>query len=484
MAEAQNNIPTLNRKEWQTMMPTLTATAAGGFVISDNANLSRFAMYVTSATVHYLYDHLNDDWIPIASGAFGTAIAAGACGTYSDWSSTYTATGGTTTTITVNVASFNINQFAVGSTVEFLSGTAANIGLRKTITAISHPATATGTITLTFSDAASGAVANNDTFRLSTGTYFVLMPGTLTATSFRKYDVATGVWTSCTKTNLPATWGTDGRMVTPSIMGVSYESSTATSGGATSLTDSTKSWTADQWINYQVRITGGTGIGQIRRITDNDATSLTVASSWGTNPDATSTYVIEGDENSIYLLGNSAVTMYKYSISGNSWATVAPTTARSGSPIAGMSADFVGQTGDAGWADVTNIKDGRYIYSLRGVTAALDRFDIAGGTAGAGAWAVVTYHPVLQTFATGDSTDWDGRYIYIAKEGTAAVPQRFYKFDVVGNAMIPLTTDWYLNGAALLGNKMWVRNLSSNRKILWLYNLGSTSTNLRRIMLF
>ena len=32
MAEAQNNIPTLNRKEWQTMMPAHTATAAGSFV--------------------------------------------------------------------------------------------------------------------------------------------------------------------------------------------------------------------------------------------------------------------------------------------------------------------------------------------------------------------------------------------------------------------------------------------------------------------
>ena len=75
--------------------------------------------------------------------------------------------------------------------------------------------------------------------------------------------------------------------------------------------------------------------------------------------------------------------MYKYSISGNTWATVAPTTARSGAPIAGMSANFVGKTGNTVWADITDIKDGRYIYSLRGGTSVLDRYDIAGGTGGA-----------------------------------------------------------------------------------------------------
>lgn len=483
MSESQNNIPILHRAEWQTMMPAPTVTAAGTFVINDNHNVYRFALYVVSATVHYLYDHQNDDWLPIASGAFGTAIGAGACGTYVDWSNTYTATGGTTTTITYNVATFNINGFAVGQTVEFLSGTAANIGLRRTITAINTPATATGTGTLTFDSALPSVVANNDTFRISSGRFYVLMPGTLTATSFRQYDVATGVWTSCTNTGLPASWGTDARMVTPGMIGVSYDSGTADADSSTTALECDgKGWTSDQWINYQVRITGGTGCGQIKVITDNDADTLTIGA--GTDLDATSTFVIEGDENAIYLLGNNAVTMYKYSISGNSWATVAPTTARAGAAIAGMSADFVGVTGDTGWATITNIRDGRYIYSLRGGTAVMDRFNISGGTNGAGAWEVITYHPYLTTFAAGDSTDWEGLYLYIAKEGSATVPQRFYRYNIVKNSITTAQTDWYLNGAAVIGNKIWVQNLSSAKVVKWLYVLGSTATNLRRIMLF
>jgi hypothetical protein len=484
MAETQNNKVILHRKEWQTMMPAPTITAAGGFCVNSNDNLGRFTLYVASATVHYLYDHEQDDWNQIASGALSPAIAAGACGTFTDWSTTITATGGTTSTITVNVASFNINQYAIGSTVEFLSGTAANIGLRRTITAISHPAGATGTITLTLSSVVSGAVANNDTFRLSSGRFWVCMSGTLVAASFRVYDVALGTWTSKTITGLPAAPGTDARMVHPGILGVSYDTGTAAVTSNTTTLDCTgKTWASDQWINYQVRITGGTGVGQVRVITDNDSDTLTFAA--GTDLDDTSTFVIEGDENAIYYLGNAAVTMYKYSISANTWATVAPTTARTGAPGVGLTADFVGVTGDTGWADITNIKDGRYIYSFRGAAGTLlDRFDISGGTNGAGAWLALVYHPVITTFTTGSSADWSGRYIYIAKEGTAAIPQRFYRFDIVGNALDAITSDWYLGGVALLGNKIWVRSLSSAGLIKWIYCLQSTATVLRRIMVF
>lgn len=99
---------------------------------------------------------------------------------------------------------------------------------------------------------------------------------------------------------------------------------------------------------------------------------------------------------------------------------------------------------------------------------------------------MITYQPSLQTWATGASSGWDAGTpnIYIAKEGTAAIPQRFYKFDVVGNTMIPISSDWYLGGAAMLGNKIWIRCLSSANIIKWLYVLQSTSQALRRLMLY
>jgi hypothetical protein len=483
MAEAQNNKPVLHRKEWQTMMPAITASAANTFVVNDNANLERFAFYVVSATVHYLYDHSNDDWIQVASGAFSPAIAAGACGCFSDWSPTFTATGGSTTTITVALNTHNINGFVVGKYVEFLSGTAANLGLRREITGISTSGIAGSTITLTIS-AADGAVANNDTFRINSGSFFIFTSGTL-ATSFKRFDIATLSWgSSLSISSIGATWGTDARMVYTGMYGVSYDTGTATSGSSTTLVDSGKTWGTDQWINYQVRITGGTGVGQIRTITDSNSTTLTFAA--GATIDATSTYVIEGDENAIYLMGNNATATYKYSISGNSWSTISPTAARGGAAVAGMTAEFIGVTGDTTWASKTNIQDGRYIYSFRGTTAVLDRLSLNGGTSGAYTWETVTYHPSLQVLATGSGSDWDAGtgYIYFNAAPSTTVPVRIYRYSVVKNEAEAVTSDWYLGGAAVQGNKMWIRALSSANLVKWIYYLGHTSTLLRRIMLY
>lgn len=481
MAEANNNVAILHRKEWQTMIPAPTATAANTFVVNDNLNSHRFSLYMNSATVHYLYDHEQDDWIQITSGAFSPAITAGACGTFQCWSPTYTANGGSTTTVTVALSTHNINGFAVGKTIEFLSGTAANIGLRRTITKILTTGVAGSTITLTLDSAVTSSVANTDTFRIASGSFFIFTSGVL-ATSFKRFDIATMSWGSTLSiTNLAATWGTDGRMVSTCMNGVSYDSGTASSGSTTTLVDSTKSWGTDQWINYQVRITGGTGIGQIRPITDSNATTLTFAS--GATIDSTSTYVIEGDENALYLMGNNSTTTVKYSISGNSWANITPTAARGGNVVAGMTADFVGVTGDTGWADITNIKDGRYIYSFRGTTSVLDRLSLNGGTSGAYTWETITYLPNIQVLATGSSSDWTGEYIYFKTATSVTVPARFYRYSVVKNSVKPVTTDWYLAGAVVLGNLMWIRALSSSGAIKWIYYLAATSTLLRRIML-
>lgn len=474
--ETQNNVPLLHKKMWQTLDPVDAATAAGSMVIADPLGLNNIALYIVSNTVHYLYHHDEEMFAPITSGAFAVAIAAGACGAYHPWSKNFAANGGSTTTVTVAAATHNLNGFVNGCTIEFLTGTAGNIGLRRTITNILTNA-GTGNITLYLDSAVTSSVANADTFRVASGSFFVLNAGTLVATNYHKrFDLATLTWTDLAITGLPATWGTDGKMVIPYCLNEAYDSGTATSGSATTLVNSARAWATDQWKNHQARITAGTGMGQVKVITSNDGTTLTIGS--GATLDATSQYVIEGDENAIYYLGNNAVTLYKYSISGNSTSTVTPAVARSGAPVAGMTANFVGVTGEYGWALQTDIKNGRYIYSIRGGVATIDRYDIA--TQG---WAVVNYvSPV--TFATGTSAFWHGRYLYIAKEGTAAIPQRIYKYSLRGNYIEPVAVDWYLGGVALLGSKMWCKHLSTQGNVWWIYILQSSTTTLRRLMVY
>lgn len=65
------------------------------------------------------------------------------------------------------------------------------------------------------------------------------------------------------------------------------------SGGniASTLNDTTKSWTTNQFSSGSVTITAGTGNGQTRAVLTNSATQL-VVQPWSTTPDATSAYTV------------------------------------------------------------------------------------------------------------------------------------------------------------------------------------------------
>jgi hypothetical protein len=194
-------------------------------------------------------------------------------------------------------------------------------------------------------------VTSGDTFIVTSGRYYVLNAyASVAAGVFKSFDMITNTWTSLTTTNLPAAWGTDGRMVQHSdfaAVGTGTATGTQTS---TTLQDTDKTgataWTNNQWTNFVVRITGGPGIGQTRTIASNTGNTLTVSSAWTTTPvTLDSTYVIEGDVDKIYILGNNAVTMYRYSISANTITVMAPTTARGAAPVVGMSANLIMSTG-------------------------------------------------------------------------------------------------------------------------------------------
>ena len=63
-------------------------------------------------------------------------------------------------------------------------------------------------------------------------------------------------------------------------------------GVANQIPDNTKNWAVDQWVGYRVLITGGTGIGQVREITANNANTLTVLGNFATALNNTSKYMI------------------------------------------------------------------------------------------------------------------------------------------------------------------------------------------------
>jgi hypothetical protein len=212
---------------------------------------------------------------------------------------------------------------------------------------------------------------------------------------------------------------------------------------ATTLVHKGKTWQAGQSVNSQVRITAGTGAGQIRTITANTGNTLTVAARTIT-PDATSQYVIEGNDGFLYLMGNTAVTLYRYSILANTWSTLTPVAARAAAPGAGMSGHWVHSAPEADWNNESAIQNGRFIYSFQGAaTAALHRYDIAGNT-----WATISHAPGVETFTTGTKYALHNGTLYIQKEVTG----RWFAYDVARSEMFPWGAMLYPQGAAAAGD--------------------------------
>jgi len=477
MPTTNGNRKILDLKRWEFCTPAPQTTAAAHFIVSSR-HFRQQQLLVSSNTVAHLYNPNEDGWTQVPSPALAGTFGVGATGVAGSFStgttvaaSTLTASAGTPTSITTNQT---LARDLRGYSVYFVAGT--NAGKLKTIASNTIGANAV----ITFEGAAEATAFDaTSQFRLKTPVFYVVGAGTLAAGSFRKYCFATNTWTTLSITGLPAALGTDGKLVgTPAWMDsgfLSFATGTATAGAATTLTNSAKAWATNQWANScQVRITAGTGAGQIRPIVSNTATALTVAA-WSTNPDATSQYSIEGNDDFLYYLGNGAVTMYRYSISGNTWTTLAPGVARGAAPAAGMSANWVWGATAADWTAENAIQNGRYIYSFRGgASAVIDRYDIA-----ANSWTALTYSPATETFTTGTKYTYNGNFIYGQKDATG----RWFRFNATTSEQDGWTTMLFPQGAAIAGDTSFdVSYRDGATDIVYVYMILNTSAVMLRQM--
>jgi hypothetical protein len=478
MATTNGNRKILDLKRWEFCTPAPNATVAGSFIASSR-HYRQQQLYVASATVQSLYNPMEDAWVSVPSGALAGTFAVGACGTATSVGPSGTATAGTTSTITTNLT---LARDLRGYSIHITGG--PNAG--ATLAISSNTVGATSVITVPVQ---ASAFTASTTFRLLTPRWYVLnaitASGTTTAAVFRFYDFALNTWasaeTGATDGVAPAAViGTDSKLIaTPSWQGEGYAAfatGTATAGGASTLTNSAKTWTVNQWTNYQVRIVSGTGAGQIRTIASNTATVLTTSAAWTTNPDATSVYSIEGNDDFIYYMGSAAVTLYRYSISAGTWTTLSPTAARAGAPAVGMSGHWVWEATDAAWTNESAILNGRYIYSFRGgASAVLDRYDIAANT-----WAsALTYAPAAEVFGAGSKYVYSNNVIYVQKDATG----RWFRHNVVTSEQDGWSTTTYTQGAAIAGDTSFdVRYTDGATEIDYVYMVLNTSTVMLRAM--
>ena len=484
MTTANNLRKILHRKAWESVTSAPVVTNAGAFVVNDNYNmLDRIgAVFVAGASSIYLYLASEDAWVQLPNSGIAGTFAAGACGSLRALGAmggvfTQTATAGTTTTITTNKT---IIKSLAGCRIRVVAGT--GIGYDSTIT--SNTLEANAVLTVPVNGVAFDATTQ---YQIYSGSLWFMNAGT-SAVGFSVYDFATGAWTARSVTNLPTAWGTDAKLVSTMGSAASIAIGTATAGGASTLTNSTKSWATNMWANYQIRITAGTGIGQIRTIASNTGTVITTSAAWTTNPNATSVYRIEGNDDYFYLLGNAAVAMYRFSVSGNAWTVLAPTAARSSAPGAGVTGNWIDgvsewdgiETALAHYSTTIFKQNGRYIYSFRGgASNALDVYDIAANTWISG----VTYANRQETFTTGSSAaDLNGT-IYINKEATG----RIFGFSVNANRLDPIATNTnqsQLGGNAVAGDKIFIHPyVDGATQINFLYAIRNSSSDMMRMLI-
>jgi hypothetical protein len=475
MATTNGNRKLLDLKRWEMVTPAPAATVAAAAVISSRCYRQQ-QLYVQAATVAYLYAPNEDGWVQVPSPALAGTWSAGGAGVGGSFSTgttvaalSLTATGGTTTTIITNQT---LARSIAGYNVHILSGPNAGV----TLPILSNTVGATATITVA---AQASAFTASTVYRIIAPVWYVLGAGTLAAGSFKKYDFATNTWTTLAITGLPASLATDGRLLsTPSWLGSTYApfaSGTATSASATTLVNTPKTWTVNQWTNSQVRIVSGTGAGQIRAITSNTANTLTVPT-WTITPDATSVYEITGNDDYLYYMGNGAVTLYRYSITANAWTTLAPTAARAAAPGAGLSGHWVWGATPADWTNESAIKNGRYLYSFRGGAVAanpLDQYDIALNTWVSG----IVNAPATETFTTGTKYVYSGDYLYMQKDATG----RWFRYSFPDQGVDGWTTMLYTQGAAVVGDTAFdATYVDGATSIQYIYMLLNTSTVMLR----
>ena len=77
----------------------------------------------------------------------------------------------------------------------------------------------------------------------------------------------------------------------------------ATTVSTTTIGDSAETWIPNEFVGSFVEITGGTGVGQTRKIVANTTTTMTVSPAWTTTPNTTSDFQVNPEE----LYGNSNV---------------------------------------------------------------------------------------------------------------------------------------------------------------------------------
>jgi hypothetical protein len=496
---------------WRQVPPMPNAHAAAVAVCSDLRNdISRnpFVYQLVSNAILNRYNIITKGSAfavnPGLGGTFGAGSASafipsfGLVGTI--------AAGATTTSVTLTTAlptAVGVNMLAnrggsgeYGYKLRIIDNGAGGSG--KTVERYITGNTASTTPVITVLSAFGFTPVSGSRYEIVAGRVAMLSAGTLAATSWRSFEVATNTLASMTQTNLPATIATDSSLMVLDEQYVPFNNSpgdgmvkgaynydtgvvsryalTATATGASSLTGQATLGDAvvlaNEYRNFQIRIVEDTAnvtaVGQRRIIASHTAgpsAVYTLGTAWAVTPSATAKFVIELP-NLCLLRSSATTTVYTYnytdatinngtnSIVANAWSTTYFGVAPAANAAGGMWAPSFGIEPDQN-------RYGRqsFCYFFRGGASTLDVLDIAGGTTGAWTGAIVYDGSPGALPATGSGGcyspfDNEGRMFYMNLYVASQISQ-MYRFDVENRVLSVFTpTDYLQSGGAALGNRV------------------------------
>ncbi len=163
-------------------------------------------------------------------------------------------------------------------------------------------------------------------FVILSGGIWNVSQGTASAPFFSLmyYDLLSDVWyQKSTQSGLKTavfTAGSDLCMERMTEYGGTLFTETAAGGGARYIT-ATATLTAMKYANFQIRIVGGTGVGQVRSISTNTTSRINITRDWDINPDNTSVYEIWRDVGKLWMIGGGDAGMLQYSQDTDQWTT-------------------------------------------------------------------------------------------------------------------------------------------------------------------
>lgn len=474
--------PGVDLKAWVPLPGVLLAnTAAGTTMISSEGPDQSVLIFAGATTQNYIYDPRNSEALPVLLPTFALAGAfgAGSCGRWHAVGPSGTALAGSSDSLLKTNLSLLADLRPVGDEywTGFITG-GTGAGQWFEITANTNAAAAS---VLSVRKPGGGtldtALDNTSTYILYTGRFYVLNAGTIAAGSFKYFDWATKTMSgNLVVTGLPGTWATDGKMnVTCSTIGQKI-TITATGGSTTTVVKTGAGWAGSNFANCcQVRCLTGPNAGQIRPVLSSTTDTITVAA-FPFAVASGNTFSLEGNDDQIFLQGNSAVTLYRYTLSTTAWSTISPVAARAGAPVAGMQSTWVHSVSTSEWSDEKALLNLRYLFCPRGGTAIIDRFDIAGVT-----WASdIAYGNKAEVFASGSSASYLGDSIAVEQANTGRIVQ----LDLPSMSLRSLALWNVTQGAVVLGDKLASIKYKYNGKTYrWLYKWNHTLTTVQRLLL-